>query len=318
MNRTVFFILCCAVFGLAPARGEDAGDSSGDAFYRKAPRPLLEVWLRFHEAGLCQGVEASFEFSDSGMKVRSVVEDEKSFQKFQEMLAPLQNSFRIEQETVRPDLEEKEEDEEGEKSRDDNDPPASLWENNELRYNLGDPLAALQRDGVAFVDARDSAISDWVLKQRLYLYAVQTIDLNRKMERYASLLNPLARMARDAAVAPDLQSRANALCLAHAVELGKVLSKLNANLGQAIPKPEKKRKPRRFADDSKSALTASKHIADAAGDVARQVRRFLHPEQFTVGLDDLRAPGILDCLENLTAMTLDFQKEIGKSVKKKK
>jgi hypothetical protein len=317
MNRTGFFIFCLLVFEFLPVGDSIACALPEDTSYRKAPRALLEIWLRFHEVGLCQGVDAAFEFNERGMKVRSLVENEKSFQKFQEMLELLQNSFLIELETSRPSVEkekkQEEEEDKEEKLHDDRDPPTSLWENYELRYNLGDTLAAQQRDHVVFEDG----ISDWVLKQRLYLYAVQTLDWNKKMERYASDILVLVRFAGDPAVAPDLQSRANAVCLAHAMELGKVISKLNASLSQAIPKSKKNgRASSHTISASKSLVHSANQIADAAHATAQQIFRFLHPEQFTVRLNDLRDPGLLDSLTKLAKMNSDFQKEIGKSVKR--
>jgi hypothetical protein len=328
MSRTVFIVLYLLVFELLPASCSIAGDLPGNEFYRKAPRAFLEAWLQFHAMDLCQGVDATFEFNESGMKVRSLVEDERIFQKFQAILEPLKKSYQIELETSRLSVDKGKEKEEGdeeegdnkeEKLHNDKDPPPSLWENYELRYNLGDPLAARQRDQIIIEEGNDVGLSDWVIKQRLYLFAVQTLDLNKKMERYASDLQALVRVAVEPAIASDLRSKANAVGFAHALELGKIIARLHANLSQALPKSKKTAKALPHATgDIKSLVRFSDQIAEAAHAASQQIIRFLHPEQFTVGLDDLRAPSLFDGLTNLARMNSDFQKEIGKSFNAKK
>jgi hypothetical protein len=314
MHRTVNLIL----FSLCVLLFSPTGGSAEDSSYRKAPRALLEAWLRFHEAALCQGIDAAFEFSESGMKVRSQIEDEKSFQKFEEMLEPLKSSFQIELEASHPSLEKKDKKSKEDKDSDnDRNPPPSLWENYELRYNLGDSFAQI-KDRYAFEEVRNQANSDEILKQRLYMYASQILDWKKKMQRYASELSNFARVFCDPAISPDLRARANALCLAHAQELGKIIIKLNSSLSLAIPKSNEKRKaPASAGIASKSTIDFSLQIAESACALARQIDRFLHPEQFTVELNDLRQPSLLDSINNLSKMDSDFLKEIGKSAKSK-
>jgi hypothetical protein len=312
------------VFGVSLSKTSISDDQlSNLSSYRKAPRALLEFWLRFHEIGLCQGLDAVFDFNESGMKVQSLIEDEKSYQKFQELIQPLQRSFQIELDVSRPAVEkkEKEKEKEGEEEAEhkEKDPPPSIWENYELRYNLGDSSVPYgdQEDSII---VRHSLFPEDVIKQRLYLYAVQTIELNRKMGRYASDLANLDYFRQDPEIKPDLRARAKKICFAHARELGRIILKLNANLSLAIPKSKQKGKALETSGksiaDSKSIPHSAINIVDAAHVVAQGVDRFIHPEQFTVGLSELRAPGLLHSLKNLSMMCSDYQKGIGKSKSK--
>jgi len=53
-------------------------DSIPSAHASEVPLQLREGWLRFHEAELCQGVDAVFVFHKKGMEVWCRVEDEKN------------------------------------------------------------------------------------------------------------------------------------------------------------------------------------------------------------------------------------------------
>ena len=102
---------------------------------KDTPRKLQEAWLRFHEIGLCQEVDADFVFDDGGMKVWSRIGSDKIYLKFQELFAPLRNLYHVELYINRP---------RGEKESENGDnPPPSLWQNYELRSNLGEHAAQL-------------------------------------------------------------------------------------------------------------------------------------------------------------------------------
>lgn len=279
--------------------------------YRKAPRALQEVWLRFHESALCQGMDATFEFNESGMKVRSLIEDEKSYQKFQEMIQPLQSSFQIELDVSRPMKENKE----GVSDQDENDPPPGIWQNYELRYNLGHSSMKLSEQ-----NSLEMLQSDFeILKMRMYLYAVQTIELNKKMERYASDLPVLSRVSSDPAIEPNLRAKAKAISLMHSLELGKVISKLRTNLILAIPRTKQKEQTHagKSSGNTKSVVDSSIQIADAAHAVAQRIFQFIYPERFTVGVEELRGSSFLDSLKALSRMNSDFQKEMSNPIKRK-
>jgi hypothetical protein len=323
IRAAALIVLYLLVSGTTPA-APVVGDTPEYSSYGIAPRPLLELWLRFHEAGLCQGMDSAFEFNESGMKVRSLVEDEKSFQRLQEMLEPLQSSFQIELDVSRPKVEKKSNDE------NENDPPPGIWENYELRSNMGDPVAQAEgtRDAIANTTGtgvnrlRAGAFSDEVLKQRLRLYAEQILDQKKKMERYASDMRVLVHIAFDPAIEPALQAKAGGVSLAHAQELGKLLVKLEANLSLAIPKSKSKGRLPSNAEKSDDAsnplLHSSDRIANDAHALAQRIYRFVHPEQFTVDLDELREPSLLESIKDLFKMDSEFQKEMDRSIKSKK
>lgn len=302
-----FSLICFFAMGIAYGRSTDNAPTE-DLSYRNAPREMLELWLHFHEADLFLGMNATFEFSRNGMKVHCLVEDKKDFQKLQEMLEPYRRLFQIELDVAYPPATEKPDEDNYE-----NDPPPSLWENYELRYNLGDPVAQA-KDRPEFERLRSRAFLDDLLKRRLYLYAVQILEWNKKMERYASGLHALAQVVYDPEIEPDIRKEANSVCLAHAHEMEKLLEKLQSNLSQAIPKSGEKDSSGSVHKSSapKSVIDTSVQIADAARVVARRIRHFIYPEQFTVGLDELREPSLLDSLKNLSGMDSDFQAELGR------
>jgi len=132
----------------------------------------------------------------------------------------------------------------------------------------------------------------------------------------------LVHIALDPAIEPALQAKARAVSLAHAQELGKVLIKLEANLSLAIPKSKPKRRLPSNAEKSddapKSLLHYSEQIANDARALAQRIYRFVHPEQFTVDLDELRKPSLLESIKEMFKMDLEFQKRMNRSVKGKK
>jgi hypothetical protein len=301
--------LLFAVIGLAllPARIFGLTGSSTDMPARETAPKLLEAWLRYHEADLCQGVDAVFVSHGNGMEVWCLVEDERSYQKLQELLEPLRSSYRIELYTTRRPAEKR--------AASDTDPPPSLWENYELRSFMGDPFARAKESlGLESPPGMDVPPLDETLKQRLFVYAEQTLDWNRRMKRYAMDLPVLASVALDPGTAAELRLKASAVCMAHAQSLSKYIGKLAKNLAQALPNsakeeslgPEKPLSPRETAADS------AMQISVAAQNVAQRVYRFIHPAHYTVGLDELRQPSLLRALAALDRMDLDFQRTLAK------
>jgi hypothetical protein len=278
---------------------------------RNTPKELTEAWLRFHEAELCQGIDAVFVFKDNGMEVRGRIEDESAFQKFEAMLQPLRGSHKVELHLDRR----QEEKTPGEKRE--MDPPASLWENYELRSFLGDP-AARARERIDFEE--DSVLylpppAD-MLKQRLLIYADQVLEWNRKIERYAKHVSALTRVARDPGLPPGLHTSASVVAMAHARNMEKFLSKLNANLEHAFPRFEKRDRtiqPEKAGPAPKDITDFADQVADYAHTVSQRVSQFIHPEHYTVGLDELRRPGLLEDLKTLQKMNSDFQKVFAKT-----
>lgn len=274
------------------------------------PKKLVEAWLRFYEEDLFLGIDASFAFDGNGMEVQGIIEDDSSYQKFEGTLQPLRGFFKIGQHLDRPQ-EEKKPEEKKEK-----DPPPSLWENYELRSFLGDPMArAMER--VGFEDDVHLHVppSDDMLKQRLLIYAEQVLGWNKRIERYAKHLPALTRFAQDQAFPPDLRVRASALVMAHSQNMEKLISRLNNNLSPAFPRSEKRDRaaqPEKSVGASKDIADYAEHVRDYANSVSKRVYQFIHPEHYTVGLDELRRPSLLESLKTLQKMTADFQKAFAK------
>jgi hypothetical protein len=298
-------LMICTAFQMQPPREATEQDAPG----RDVPLPLQQVWLRFHEAELCQGIDAAFAFNREGLKVRSLVEDEKSYEKFQEMLEPLRNSYKIDLIAERPPVE-KDPDEP-------KTPPASLWENYELRSFLGDPFAqAKERPGSENHNHYDLPPPGDLLKQQLIIYSEQTLDWNKRMERYAADLPALAHVAFDASSNPELRAHAAAVCRAHALALEKYLGKLSSNLAEALPKGDKKHRSHTKSNAGAGRtgmVNKAEEISETAHDVAHRIYTFIHPETYTVGLDELRQPSLLDLLKSLQKMISEFLKSIDKA-----
>jgi hypothetical protein len=301
------FSLCLAVM---PAASSELG-SSGDVPDHNTPKDIAAAWVRFHEAGLCQGLDAVFVFSEKGLEVRGVIEEERSYEKLQEMLQPLPGSYKIELSLTRRE-EEKKPDE-----KKDRDPPASLWENYELRSFLGDPFARA-RERAGFDD--DSLLHfpppDDLLKQRLLIYAEQVLDWNRKIERYAKHLPLLTRVSADQSLAHGVRTRANAAARVHAQEMERIAGKLNASLEPALPSSGRRDRAVQTEKSvlaNKTIVERADHISEFAQAVCLRVYQFIHPEQYTVGLNELRQPSLLESLRSLQTMGSEFQKALAKS-----
>jgi hypothetical protein len=259
-----------------------------------------EVWLRFHEAELCQGVDAVFAFSEKGIEIWSVVEEEKSYQKLLELLAPLRASQQVSLYATRPVPEKK--------SPEDRDPPPSLWNNMEIRSYFQD-LRDTGQGGVT-VRPKTPGDPDFLVKQRIMMFAVQTLELDRKMKRYTADLTEISEVAFGAEFEPGLRRRAADTCLAHTQGIRRVAEKLTENLILALPKGSKKLSER--AERSKRSPVGPPDqsmisLASATRSIARRIYRFIHPEKHTVGLVDLREPSLLESLKSLRTMTEDFQ-----------
>jgi hypothetical protein len=269
------------------------------------PRKLWEAWLSFHETDLCQEVDAVFVFQKNRLEVWSRIESDKSSRKFLALFEPLKNSHSVELYTTRPPEEKKDEE--------DNDPPPSLCQNSELISNLGyrTPKSLTYLEEQTFLTDLPSTNS--ILRQ-LLIYAEQTLHWNERMERYALDLAALARVVQNPAAYPGLKSRTVAACAAHAQDLGRYIRKLAANLTQALPRSEKKKRPlalpEKSDDAGKDPVERAKHISAAAQGISGRVYRFIYPEQYTVELDELRNPSLLESLEVLRGMVSDFERSL--------
>jgi hypothetical protein len=311
MRRIILTLILAAIcFAGVAAETDNIADLYNDTPLKSTPRKLQEAWLRFHEIGLCQEVDAAFVFNDNEMKVWSRIGSDRIYLKFQKLFAPLSNLYRVELYINR--FREEKEAENGE------NPPPSLWQNYELRSNLGDRTAQLSVYDDEQITPNARFQTDASLKPRLVIYAEQTLSRNRKMEHYALDLFALARITFDPGIPSDIRSKALAICLAHAKNLENNIGKLASSLAQAIPVSAK--------GESGSAQPAgdphpetkllpekAERIYAYAQGVARRVHRFIYPEYYTVELEELRNPSLLESLRTLQRMVLEFQGALVKS-----
>jgi hypothetical protein len=312
MHRSLRLLILSAIcFAGLTGKAICFAGSSENVPDNSTPQSLQEAWLRFHESDLCQEVDVVFMFDDRGMEAWSRIENEKTGQKYQELFGSLGDAVPVELYMTRPAAKKK--------SSDSDDPPPSLSQNMELRANLNDPIARLRtRVDESMAAALEPGLGtpDILLSQRLLVFAERTLDWNKKMEKYATELSSLARFALDPKVAPTLRSRSMRLCAEHTRNLEKQIGKLSANLVLAFPKPSKNDRadhpPKAPEIASLNLIDGAEKISAETREVARRVNNFIHPQGFSIELDELRHPSLLDSLKTLRTMVLDFQKVIAK------
>jgi hypothetical protein len=306
MRSFVSSLLCIGVIILVitPVRVPGETDLSVPMGIVETPEEIFRIWLRFHEIDLCQEIDAVFVFNKNGMEVWSRIDDEKSYRKFKEMLEPLRSKYRIELYATQP-LED-------EDSKDNWNPPSSLWENSELRSSLGDPLSEY-RQSLGFEGMNDLTFysANQMLKQRLLVYADQILERNLKIKRYAADLPALANLTVGSALSPEMRLKAGLICQQHARELEKELGKLEKSLKYAFPRSggndDSSFAPIQSGSPETVLANAAIQIALTTQSVAERVDNFIHPKQHTVDLDELRRPSILYDMERLQEMVSDFQ-----------
>jgi len=290
-----------------PAHAEGDGGDAWEAYAPtgKTPGPLRELWLRFHESELCQDLDAVFVFHPRGLEVWCRVEDEKSFQKFSAMAEPLKKAYQIELYATRPS---------GKKQQDQAEPPPSLWGNSELLRYIGDPESRVSSVATFTpADSGDGATPPphhLVVRQRLLIFAEQVSEWNKKMRRYGMDLPALAREGFGTDTPPDFKKRAASVCLAHARGVDRYSARLVENLTQALPRGTRREdaaeNPKKIVK-SNVPMEIAFQLRNASASVARRVSRFLHPQEHTVELSDLREPSLLESLRSLHAMVSGLQ-----------
>jgi hypothetical protein len=282
----------------------------------QAPQAIAEAWLRFHETDLCRELDAVFVFNKKGMEVWCRFENERNFEKLQDLLNPLRNSYQIDVYATQS--------EEDKDSRNGWNPPASLWENYELRSYLGDPFARarehLSMDTSDNSNNMDIPFPDEVLKQRLLAYAEQIIKWNLQMKRYAAYLPALTLLALDANATPGLKTRARAIGRRHSQELEKDLERLMKSLKHAFPRYKEKERAssqsEKSRNETKTPLDKAVQIALEAQKLSWRIRLFIYPRHFAIDLGELRQPGLLEAINNLEGMASDYQKALSRSMHK--
>ncbi|MGA2262600.1 MAG: hypothetical protein ABSH28_14335 [Acidobacteriota bacterium] len=312
MKWRLFFAITLLIIGNArglPAQSgfgtPNTGGVSG-APLRDVAVPLLDLWLRFHEAGLCIGVDSIFVFHAKGLEIWCRVKDERSYQQLSAMVESLHNDYRIDLYTLHSDREKKP------YTPEDDDPPPSFWTNAELRQYLRDPGFG-RFGGVGDLPANpaEDFRQDPELRRRLKLFCDQVLEWVNKMARLAGDLPPLARAGYGTDLSPGIRTRARAVCLDHAREVEKCAGRLAENLSHALPhgtgnspgaQPPKEA-PLTAASPGEGALLVSRQ----AQDLSQRILHFIYPQAHTVTLSDLREPSLIDSLKALQQSVSDFE-----------
>ncbi len=306
-------ILCVILFflyGSAVQADEiaDKNESSIAPFPLDASRELLEVWLRFHEEGLCLEIDPVFVSDETSVQVWSLVEDEKSYKKFLRILRPLSQSGRLEvfaAEAVSPE------------DSDENGAPASLWENDELRKFYSVPRRRSDPE-LSYDWPLGVVTQEDIFMQRMIIFSRQTIERGENLERLAKDLPVLTRIARDPAFDADLRLLAYEVCLEHTRSLEKQTDKLHKNLKLAIPKGKERQEVPlqdiRSSNEDASPLELAVRISEKAQNISRQVYSFIYPDSHTVGLDELRNPGLLNSLLILQELSEIYMRKMSQEI----
>jgi len=263
------------------------------------PLALRSLWLDYHQAELCQDLDSVFVFRPDGIEIWCAIQNEKSYQKLGELCKPLEGTLQFDLYPTRYPREKPKEE--------DRNPPPSLMNNNELLSYLADPFARRRMDetGVEIPQA-GLGIS---LKQRLMAFAEQTLESAERLKRYSTDLGALAWGASAPAADPGWRSRCRDVCGRHAREIEKVAQRLGDDLSRAFPRGERPEKPEaaEVTRGGGSVRERADQLAVAAEEAARRVYRFIYPERHTVGLEELRQPGLIAALQNLEAMAAGLQ-----------
>ncbi len=268
------------------------------------PGPLRDAWLRFHEKELCQDLDTVFVFHPKGMEVWCLVEDERSFQRFSDMLMPLRSAFEIEIYATRPAP--------VKKTKDDDEPPPSLWNNDALQKYLYEPTRSITDDTPQELTLSLSRRA--ILKQRLLLWAGQILGWNRRVRRYSADLPDLARLAFGPGADPEVKRRALTVCLAHAQDLDRNLARLSDNIAEALPRPDKSARTTEKPDVPRLPSSPAELVTMAssrAREISERVYRFIYPQDYTVDLKDLRQSSLLEALHELRRIVSELQKSAG-------
>ena len=239
------------------------------------------------------------------MEVWCRIEEEKSYQKFLEMVSPLRASWQVDLYPTHSPA--------GKKRPEDNDPPASLWNNAELLSYIGissglEPFPREQAPGVNMelrhFDAR---------KQRLLMYANQLQELSRKLKRLGGEMPALTLASFEEAYAPEQRRRATAVCLSHSQALDKSAARLSESLAQALPRGAKRAEDgakSQRPDPSPTPMDIALRLAGTTRSLSRRIYRFLYPQDHTVELTDLREPGLLESLRSVRELASEFQRAL--------
>jgi len=274
------------------AAERDPSDISS-SFTLPAPREIIDVYLRFHERDLCEGVEAVFVPGDDCLRIWCRVEDRGRYRELLKLLEPVSASTGIEMYAAEPVSEDGSEEEDA--------LPPSLWENDELRHLLWIPMIRSSMNASADTPFFMVSPED-IFKQRLLIFSEQTIDRSLELEKFAGELPTLTHLALDSSLDDELRALAANVCRAHSKKVSKIAGKLEKNINQALP-GKNSTGELEMLDTAADLQALAKRIAIESHNIARCVYLFIYPDQYTVKLDELRNPNLLSSLCYLQVLT---------------
>jgi hypothetical protein len=265
------------------------------------PREIMDLWLRYHEEELCQKLDGVFVFHRDSVEFWCRVEDENSYAKFTGMVEPVRKTVPVEIYATLPGKS-KEQDPESLSL------PPSLWNNSQLRGYLQDPFGRSTPQDVTLRPGNEND-PGYFLKQRMIMFAEQILTSGTEMKTFGADLPALAWVGTLTNAPPDVRVRAAAVALRHAQELDKRAERLIENLSQAMP-----RIGRRPSDPEASTparvpvIQSASRLSILTQNAGRRIYRFIYPQHHTVGLSDLREPGLLESLRVIRQMASHFQR----------
>ncbi len=272
---------------------------SGPDVPADAPRELADVWFRFHETQLCQGLDVVFVFHQKGLEAWCRIEDEKSYDKFLQLLQPLRSSFQIDVYATKPPPE---------KSPEEREPPPSAWNNPELLGRL--------TPGVSAVPVESERMSELFMRQRVLMFVDNTLEWEKRMRRYATDLPALIGTGFRPSASTDWRARAAAVSVQHALEIEKYAGRVRDNLTEAMPAPAKsppKKDPRRPGFSRMPLADAATELARFAQNTGRRVYGFFYPQTHTVDVLDLQDPSLLEAIRQVRSMASEFEASVRKA-----
>jgi hypothetical protein len=254
---------------------------------------MSNLWLQFHETGLCQEIDAVFVFGERSLEVWCRPDSSRAMEKLRQRIEPLRASFQVELYVTRT---------QPGRQKEERRPPPSFSNNQELAASLRDPRAwrAIFNPGLA-QEEEGAQAPDPSIQQRMLMFADRLLEMKEQMRRYALDLPALAACFSGGRPT-EMAARARLAFLAHAGGLERCAERLEQDLKQAMPRPGKASGGQRRANPASPAANpeaAAAEIARTAEIVSRRVYRFIYPDEHTVGLADLQNPSLLEALRNL-------------------
>ncbi|MBN2319166.1 MAG: hypothetical protein JXR49_08810 [Acidobacteria bacterium] len=305
-----FFLFLISGSAVQAAETAESNVVSVAPFPPDVPRELVEAWLRLHDEELCLRIDTVFVSHEGIIQVWSRVEDEKRYKKLLKIMQPLSGLGKVEIFAAESVLH-YESDEDG--------APPSLWENDELRTFYRAPKQQSDPE-IKYEWPLGMVTKEEIFAQRMIIFSRQTIERSENLKQYAGDLPALTHIALDPALDSDLRSLAFKICRGHARGVEKQIDRLRNNLNQALPKGKEKQELQSQdlpgGGEEASPLELAVQISEEARNIAQQVYSFIYPDSYTVELDELRNPSLLNSLMMLLELDEIYMRKMNHEVVK--